>query len=113
MAFQVQHDTLHVHAGLTVFLIGFVATRRLDRRNVYAWLLVLGLELLNKVLDASEWIAWTGHVNWLELAEDLANTILWPSVLLVGMRFRFIGRTCRSDGPRASGAKLEVKNRID
>ena len=86
--FPIQHDTMHVHAGLALFFLFAVLFRRRRHGAALAWLVAFGLELVNEALDARDWIGWTGHVNWPETAEDIVNTMLWPSIALLFAHWR-------------------------
>ena len=84
-------DLMHVHFGLGLFLIFAVLLR--NRRNgmLLAWSIVASLQALNELLDARDWINWTGSVNWSETAKDFGTTLLWPTVILLIWRFVRVG----------------------
>lgn len=52
-----------------------------------AWSIVAGLQTLNELLDARDWINWTGSVNWSETAKDFGATLFWPTVILLSWRW--------------------------
>lgn len=79
---SVSTDHLHVHLGLFVFLPIALALRHWRQGPLVAWLAVALAQVLNEVLDARVWIAWTGTVNLSEAASDTILTLFWPTVLL-------------------------------
>ena len=74
-------DNAHVHLGLGLFLLGIVIFRRFKHRLAFSWLALFGIQTLNEIMDARDWVMWTGTVNWPELARDYALTLFWPSIL--------------------------------
>lgn len=71
----------HVHIGLALFVIAAVVLRHHRRGILMAWLFVMFAQTVNELLDARDWISWTGTVNWLETALDFLATLFWPTVL--------------------------------
>ena len=102
------HDTLHMHVGLALFLLlAFVLRRR--RWGVLAALgVVLAVEIGNEVIDAFDWVRWTGAPNYIETARDIASTMLWPVVLAVGVA---VWRWKRARAERLSRALVEGHRR--
>ena len=41
---------------------------------------------LIELLDAWDWINWSGSVNCSETAKDFGTTLFWPTVLLLSWR---------------------------
>lgn len=80
-------DALHIHVGLAVFLLAALLLGR-PRRLAAAWFAVLAVALAGEVLDALEGLRTTGQWAVAAGAHDLANTLLWPSVLMLATRFR-------------------------
>jgi hypothetical protein len=97
-------DLLHVPAGLVIFLVLAVLFRRRRHPLLIALSGLTALQLLNEVLDAVQWHAWTGRVNWEEAIEDTALTLAMPLVITAAA-WTCQGRT-RAHGPkgRAPGA---------
>lgn len=79
-------DALHVHVGLLVYLAVAVITRR-PMRSVIPWLAVLLVALTGEIIDLRNELAVVGHWRWSASVHDLVNTMLWPTVLFVGLRF--------------------------
>lgn len=102
------HDALHMHVGLALFLLlAFVLRRR--RWGVLAALgVVLAVEIGNEVIDAFDWVRWTGAPNYIETARDIASTMLWPVVLAVGLA---VWRWKRARAERLSRALVEGAHR--
>ena len=74
---------LHVHGGMVILLLARVATRR----SLATWtpfLFVLAAAIAKEVADR------IAHGSW-RMADsglDILNTIFWPFVLMVGLRWR-------------------------
>lgn len=83
-ALGMSKDLMHVHFGLGVFLTFAVLLR--ERRNgvLISWFIVASLQTLNEMLDARDWIHWTGTVHWTETFKDYVTTLFWPTMLLLG-----------------------------
>lgn len=80
-------DLMHVHLGLGLFLVCAVVLRTRRNGMLLAWIIVVGLQTFNELLDARDWINWTGSVNWSEAAKDFGATLFWPTVLLLSWRW--------------------------
>lgn len=78
---------MHVHIGMGVFLACAVLLRNRRHGMLLAWSIVAGLQALNELFDARDWINWTGSVNWSEAVRDFGVTLFWPTVLLLGWRW--------------------------
>ncbi len=81
---DISKDALHVHVGLALYLSLVLMLRRRPG-SVVPWLIVLFLEAGNELIDAI-------HHGGFQLdpgdaLRDLANTMLWPTVLLFAARF--------------------------
>lgn len=74
---------LHVHAGMAVLLIARVLTGR-SLATPIPFLIVFVAALANEVLDRITHGLWR---PW-DSALDLVNTLFWPFVLMIGLRFR-------------------------
>ncbi len=81
----VSKDALHVHIGLIVFFASTFFLRR-SAASLLPWLIVLGLELVNEVLDLYVWRGEPGVAQWGESLRDLFNTMLWPTILMSAAR---------------------------
>ncbi|MGV1681740.1 hypothetical protein [Sphingopyxis sp. NJF-3] len=76
---------LHVHGGLAVMFLA----RLLTRRSLATWtpfLIVLLIALLKEAADR------VAHGMWRlpDSIFDLLNTIFWPFILMIGLRWRRI-----------------------
>lgn len=80
-----ERDALHIHAALFLYLVAMGVFRQ-SRRSRVPWLVVLAIELANEAHDI--WYNWDEPPDWIwgSAAQDLWNTMLWPTVLL------FVGR---------------------
>lgn len=74
---------LHVHAGLAVLLLTRLVTRR-SLATPWPLLVVCAAELANEVLDRLHYGSW----RWTDTLPDVANTLFWPTVLCLGLRWR-------------------------
>jgi hypothetical protein len=74
---------LHVHAGLAVLFLARLVTRR-SLATPIPFLVVCVAELANEILDR------LNNGSWLPLdtSLDVLNTLFWPFVLMVGLRWR-------------------------
>ena len=74
---------LHVHAGMAVMFLARVVTRR----SLATWtpfLAVLAAALAKEIVDRAAHGAW----RMPDTMFDIINTIFWPFVLMVGLRWR-------------------------
>jgi len=77
-------DTLlHVHAGLAVLFLARIVTRR-SLATPVPFLVVCAAELANELMDYLSYGSW----RWSDTALDVVNTLFWPFVLMVGLRWR-------------------------
>ncbi|ALJ13297.1 hypothetical protein [Sphingopyxis macrogoltabida] len=91
---------LHVHGGMIVLFLARIATRR----SLATWtpfLFVLAAAIAKEVADRF------AHGSWRmpDSGFDILNTIFWPFVLMVGLRWRRAhpdrGATAAETGPSA------------
>ena len=74
---------LHVHAGMVILFLARIVTRR----SLATWtpfLVVLAAAIAKEVADR------VAHGSWRmqDSGMDVLNTIFWPFVLMVGLRWR-------------------------
>ena len=74
---------LHVHAGLAVLFLARIVTRR-SLATPVPFLAVVAAELANEVMDRLSYGSW----RWHDTSLDLVNTLFWPFVLMIGLRWR-------------------------
>jgi len=74
---------LHIHAGMAVLFLARLVTRR-SLATPVPLLVVLAAELGNEVMDRLHYGSWRPA----DTTADLINTLFWPSVLFVGLRWR-------------------------
>lgn len=74
---------LHVHAGLVVLFLARLVTRR-SLATPVPFLVVCAAELANELMDRLAYGGW----RWGDTALDVVNTLFWPFVLMVGLRWR-------------------------
>ena len=74
---------LHVHAGLAVLFLARLVTRR-SLATPIPFLVVVAAEAANEIMDRLSYGSWRMQDTGL----DILNTLFWPFVLMVGLRWR-------------------------
>lgn len=74
---------LHVHAGMAVLILARVLTRR-SLSTPVPLLVVAAAEAANEILDRLHYGSW----RWADTTADVVNTLFWPTVLYLGLRWR-------------------------
>ena len=80
---EASDSLLHVHAGLVVLFLARVVSRR-SLATPVPFLVVCAAALANEVMDRLNYGGW----RWNDTLPDLANTLFWPFVLMIGLRLR-------------------------
>ena len=80
-------DLIHINFGIGAFLTATMFLRKRKYGFLIAWMTVACLQTLNELLDARDWIRWTGVVNWKETAKDYFITLFWPTVMLISWKW--------------------------
>jgi hypothetical protein len=74
---------LHIHAGMAVLMVARVLTRR--SLGSFVPLSVVALaEGMNELMDRLNYGSW----RWEDTSSDIINTMFWPTVICLGIRFR-------------------------
>jgi hypothetical protein len=94
----ISKDALHIHLGLFLF-VGLVLLLRRSPAHPLPWLLVLGFEVLNELMDIFHWHAGSWSFEIGDSGKDLIGTMLWPTILLLLARLSASWRG-KYDGPR-------------
>ena len=81
--FGVSHATMHVHAGMAIYL-GAKFVLRTRRASAYALLAVIHAELANEVMDFLHY----GSLRLEDTLSDIALTLLWPTADYLITRYR-------------------------
>jgi len=84
---------LHVHAGLAVLFLARLVTRR-SLATPVPFLIVVAAAIGNEIMDRLSYGGWRLQ----DTAFDVINTLFWPFVLMVGLRWR------RAHEPRPGAA---------
>jgi hypothetical protein len=79
-------DALHIYAGLAVFLAAAVILRT-SPGSAIPWLVVLAVALTGELLDMCDDITHLGYWRWRMGLHDLFNTVFWPTVFWLLVRF--------------------------
>ena len=74
---------LHVHAGLAILFLARLVTRR-SLATPIPFLVVVLAEIANEIMDRLNHGSW----QWEDTSLDILNTLFWPFVLMVGLRWR-------------------------
>jgi len=74
---------LHVHAGLAILFLARMITRR-SLATPIPFLVVVVAEAANEIMDRLTYGSW----RVADTSLDIVNTLFWPLVLLVGLRWR-------------------------
>ena len=74
---------LHIHAGMALLMIARLITRRSFGTFIPWWVVVAG-EAFNEIMDRLNFGSW----RWEDTSLDIINTLLWPTVICVGVRLR-------------------------
>ena len=91
---------IHVHAGMALLLLARILSGR-SLATPLPFLTVCVFAMANEVLDRINYGAW----RWEDTILDLANTLFWPFILLIGLRVRRLreGREPGSGRPLVQG----------
>lgn len=73
----------HVHGGMALLLIARVITRR-SLATPIPLACVVSVQFLNECIDRYNHGSW----RWPDTLADTFNTLLWPTVLFIGLRIR-------------------------
>lgn len=74
---------LHIHAGMIILFITRVVTRR-SLATPIPLLVVALAEAFNEVMDRLHFGSWRPA----DTANDVVNTLFWPTMLFLGLRLR-------------------------
>ncbi|SFS11613.1 hypothetical protein [Sphingomonas jatrophae] len=69
---------LHAHGGMAIYVAAALLIG--GTRSPWPWLIVLAAELSNEAFDRLR----SGSWRWRDTISDVANTMLWPTVLTAG-----------------------------
>ena len=74
---------LHVHAGLAILFLARLVTRR-SLATPIPFLVVVAAEAANEIMDRLTYGSWRVE----DTSLDIINTLFWPFVLMIGLRWR-------------------------
>jgi len=74
---------LHVHAGLAILFLARLVTRR-SLATPIPFLVVVVAESANEIMDRLTYGSW----RLADTGLDVVNTLFWPFVLMIGLRWR-------------------------
>lgn len=87
-------DALHVHAALLLYLIAGLLWRR-GFASPRPWLTVAAVTIVNEGYDLWHQEAHGEPARWYESVRDLLNTLVWPTLFLIGARAGLFARAKR------------------
>lgn len=73
---------LHIHAGLAVLMIARIVTGR-SLGTFVPFAFVAAAEFANELLDYLNY-----GMRWADTLADIGNTLFWPLVITLGVRWR-------------------------
>jgi len=79
----IDHEALHVHLGLALFLSLAWAFRHRRYGVIGAWIALLCIQLSNEALDVWDFAKLKIPVRWPEAISDTFNTMLWPTACMI------------------------------
>jgi hypothetical protein len=82
-------DALHVYVGLVVFLATVTVFRR-PLKSLWPWLAVLVVAVIGELLDARDDWRSLGHWRVMASLHDVVNTLVWPTVLSLLARMKWL-----------------------
>jgi len=82
-------DALHIYVGMGLYLGACWLVRR-SRHKWIPMLVVLIAAALGEILDARGDLASLGHWRWGASAHDFINTLFWPTVVALLLRWTSI-----------------------
>lgn len=97
-------DALHIHIGLAIFLVAALVFRR-SLSSWVPWLCLLAFEIANELMDAFHLHGGPFSIEIGDSLKDMLNTMFWPTMLLLGLRWhhhRNGKRHTNSSTPRAT-----------
>ncbi len=74
---------LHIHAGMAVLMLARIVTRR-SLGSLVPLSVVIVAEAFNEIMDRLQFGSW----RWPDTTLDIVNTLLWPTIICLGVRFR-------------------------
>ncbi|MEO7221687.1 MAG: hypothetical protein ABIY37_04375, partial [Devosia sp.] len=81
----ISKDALHIHLGLVIFAILFLVFLR-SPGSLIPWLGVLAFELVNEAMDMFHWHGGAFSFEIGDSFKDIANTMIWPTIVTLGIR---------------------------
>ena len=79
-------DALHIYVALGLFL-GSAALLRWPLRSWRPWLVVAAAALIGEAWDVRDSVVYDTPIRLAANAKDLANTLFWPTVLMLLARW--------------------------
>jgi len=85
---------LHIHAGMIILMLARLITGR-SLGSFIPLSFVIVAEFANELLDRLHFGSW----RWPDTTSDLINTLLWPTIICIGIRLRPMVSTKRGVDP--------------
>ena len=107
----ISKDALHIHIGLALF-VALVLILRRSPASLLPWLIVLGFEVANEIMDIFHWHAgrWSFRIG--DSGKDMINTMLWPTAILLLARLG-LWRRPRAPAPEAAPTAPDAQRTVE
>ncbi len=106
-------DALHVYVGLTVFFVTAAVFRR-SVRSIAPWIAVLVVAVVGEIFDMRDDVASLGYWRWRASLHDVLNTLCWPTVIMMLLRFSSLfGRTSEQNIQSASTTHVKGTHNVN
>jgi hypothetical protein len=79
-------DALHVYIGLAILIAAAMVLRK-RLSSILPWLVVFAIACIGELLDMRDDLASMGYWRWRASVHDLLNTLFWPTVLMLIVRY--------------------------
>ncbi len=89
---------LHIHAGMVVLMVARIVTGR-SLGSLVPLAVVVAAEAFNEIMDRVLYGSW----RWPDTSLDIVNTLLWPTVICLGVRLRPLAAERRARRMRRRG----------
>lgn len=85
-------DALHIHIGLMVFFLAVLIWKK-GRIGLASLMSVVFVAFAMEAFDLFDDFRSFGYLRWSASTHDIVNTMLWPVIITVAVRFRLSPRS--------------------
>ncbi len=86
---DISKDAIHIYIGLLVFFIWIIITKK-PLKSFISVIPVFVVALFMEMLDSRDDYNTLGFVRWKESIHDIFNTCIWPVIIVLLSKFKFI-----------------------